>query len=57
MFIVIYISKNISKDIILKNVNENVFYKSYIVKKNMISFNTSDTLIHYSDKFNSQIIL
>ena len=52
----LYFKKHI-KDIILKNVNENVFYKSYIVKKNMISFNTSDTLIHYSDKFNSNNII
>ena len=51
-----YFKKHI-KDIIFKNVNENVFYKSYIVKKNMISFNTSDTLIHYSDKFNSNNII
>ena len=52
----LYFKKYI-KDIILKNVNENVFYKSYIIKKNMISFNTSDTIIHYSDKFNSNNII
>ena len=52
----LYFKKHI-KNIILKDVNENVFYKSYIVKKNMISFNTSDTLIHYSDKFNSNNII
>ena len=52
----LYFKKHI-KDIILKNVNDNVLYKSYIVKKNMISFNTSDTLIHYSDKFNSNNII
>ena len=52
----LYFKKHI-KNIILKNVNDNVFYKSYIVKKNMISFNTSDTLIHYSDKFNSNNII
>ena len=52
----LYFKKHI-KDIILKNVNDNVFYKSYIIKKNMISFNTSDTLIHYSDKFNSNNII
>ena len=52
----LYFKKHI-KEIILKNVNDNVFYKSYIVKKNMISYNTSDTLIHYSDKFNSNNII
>ena len=52
----LYFKKHI-KDLILKNVNDDVFYKSYILKKNMVSFNTSDTLIHYSDKFNSNNII
>ena len=49
--------KKYIKNIILENVNNDTLYKSYILKKNMISFNTSDTLIHYSDKFNSNNII
>ena len=52
----LYFKKHI-KNIILENVNNDTLYKSYILKKNMISFNTSDTLIHYSDKFNSNDII
>ena len=52
----LYFKKHI-KNIILENVNNSTLYKSYIVKKNMISFNTSDALIHYSDKFNSNNII
>ena len=52
----IYFKKHI-KNIILENVNNDTLYKSYILKKNMVSFNTSDTLIHYTDKFNSNNII
>ena len=52
----LYFKKHI-KNIILENVNNSTLYKAYILKKNMISFNTSDTLIHYSDKFNSNNII
>ena len=50
-----YFKKHI-KDIISKNIDENRFYKSYIVKKNMLNFNYNAELQHYSDKFNSNNI-
>ena len=52
----LYFKKHI-KDIILKNIDENRFYKSYIVKKNMLNFNYNVELQHYSDKFNSNNII
>ena len=52
----LYFKKHI-KDIILKNIDDTKYYKSYIIKKNMISFNYKDELHHYSDKFNSNNIL
>ena len=52
----LYFKKHI-KDIILKNVDDTKYYKSYIIKKNMISFNYKDDLQHYSEKYNSNNIL
>ena len=52
----LYFKKHI-KDIILKNIDENRFYKSYIIKKNMLNFNFNTELRHYSDKFVSNNIL
>ena len=51
-----YFKKHI-KDVILKNIDSNRYYKSYIIKKNMISFNYKDDLHHYSEKYNSNNIL
>ena len=45
------------KDIILKNIDVNKYYKSYILKKNMISFNYRDHLMFYSEKYNSNDII
>ena len=52
----LYFKKHI-KDIILKNIDENKFYKSYITKKNMLNFNYNTELQHYTDKFNSNNII
>ena len=52
----LYFKKHI-KDIILKNIDENRFYKSYITKKNMLNFNYNAELQHYTDKFNSNNII
>ena len=46
-----------TKDIILKNIDDTKYYKSYIIKKNMISFNYKDDLQHYSEKYISNNIL
>ena len=45
------------KDLILKNVDDKKYYKSYILKKNMITFNNKDDKIHFSEKFNSDNII
>ena len=52
----LYFKKHI-KDIILKNIDETKYYKSYIIKKNMLNFNYKTELHHYSDKFNSNNII
>ena len=52
----LYFKKHI-KDIILKNIDENRFYKSYITKKNMLNFNYNTELQYYTDKFNSNNII
>ena len=52
----LYFKKDI-KDIILKNINDTKYYKSYIIKKNMLNFNYNAELQHYSDKFNSNNII
>ena len=51
-----YFKKHI-KDIILTNINDTKYYKSYIIKKNMLNFNYNAELQHYSDKFNSNNII
>ena len=45
------------KDLVLENTDVNKFYKSYILKKNMISFNYRDDQVFYSDKFDSDNII
>ena len=52
----LYFKKNI-KNTILKNIDENRFYKSYITKKNMLNFNYNAELQYYTDKFNSNNII
>ena len=52
----LYFKKHI-KDIILKNIDDTKYYKSYIIKKNMILFNYKADLQHYSEKYNSNNIL
>ena len=45
------------KDVIFKNTDVNKYYKSYILKKNMISFNYRDHQMFYSEKYNSNDII
>ena len=52
----LYFKKHI-KDIILKNINDTKYYKSYIIKKNMLNFNYNAELHHYTDKFKSNNII
>ena len=52
----LYFKKHI-KDLILKNIDDTKYYKSYILKKNMISFNYKPDLHHYSQKYNSNDII
>ena len=52
----LYFKKHI-KNIILKNIDEKKYYKFYIIKKSIISFNYKDELQHYSEKYNSNNIL
>ena len=52
----LYFKKHI-KDIILKNIDDTKYYKSYIIKKNMLNFNYNVELHHYTDKFNSNNII
>ena len=50
--------KNHIKEIILKNINVNKYYKSYIIKKNMLEFNQGNKEpIYISEKHNSDDIL
>ena len=56
IYIDLYFKKHI-KDIILKNIDDTKYYKSYIIKKNMLNFNYNAELHHYSDKFNSNDII
>ena len=53
----LYFKKHI-KDIILKNIDTNKYYKSYIIKKNMLEFN-QDKLdpMYISEKHDSNNIL
>ena len=52
----LYFKKHM-KDIILKNIDVNKYYKSYILEKNMISFNYRDHQMFYSEKYNSNDII
>ena len=52
----LYFKKHI-KDIILKNIDDAKYYKSYIIKKNMLNFNYNAELQHYSEKYNSNNII
>ena len=52
----LYFKKHI-KDIILKNIDDTKYYKSYIIKKNMLSFNFRDDQQFYSEKYNSNNII
>ena len=52
----LYFKKHI-KDIILKNIDDKKYHKSYIIKKNMLHLNYNGELQHYSDKFNSNNII
>ena len=45
------------KDLVLENTDVNKFYKFYILKKNMISFNYRDDQVFYSDKYDSDNII
>ena len=56
IYIDLYFKKHI-KDIILKNIDDKNYYKSYIIKKNMLNFNYNAELHHYTDKFNSNNII
>ena len=52
----LYFKKHI-KNIILKNIDDTKYYKSYIIKKNMLNFNYNAELHHYTNKFNSNNII
>ena len=45
----LYFKKHI-KDIILKNIDDTKYYKSYIIKKNILDLNSKVELQHYSEK-------
>ena len=52
----LYFKKHIN-DLILENVNDKKYYKSYILKKHMITFNNKDDHVYFSEKFNSNNII
>ena len=52
----LYFKKHI-KDLILENVNDKKYYKSYILKKHLITFNNKDDHVYFSEKFNSNDII
>ena len=52
----LYFKKYI-KNIILENIDPRQYYKSYILKRNMLNFNYNVELQYYSDKFNSNNII
>ena len=52
----LYFKKHI-KDLILKNFDDKKYYKSYILKKHMITFNNKDDNLYFSEKFNSDNII
>ena len=45
------------KDLVLNNTDINEFYKTYILKKSMISFNYRDDQVFYSNKYDSVDII
>ena len=49
--------KKMMKELVLKHTDVNKYYKSYILKKNMISFNYRDDQVFYSDKYDSNNII
>ena len=51
----LYFKKHI-KELILKNINVDKYYKSYIIKKLMLDFNDKENK-YYSEKFKSNNIL
>ena len=51
-----YFKKHI-KDIILNNIDDTKYYKSYVIKKNMILLNYKADLQHCSEKYNNNNIL
>ena len=50
-------SKKHIKELILKNINVDKYYKSYITEKLMLDFNGEKEKQYYSEKFNSNNIL
>ena len=52
----LYFKKYI-KELILKNIDVNKYYKFYIIKKLMLDFNNEKEKQYYSEKFNSNNIL
>ena len=52
----LYFKKHI-KELILKNIDVDKYYKSYILKKLMLDFNNEKEKQYYSEKFNSNNIL
>ena len=52
----LYFKKHI-KELILKNIDVDKYYKSYITKKLMLDFNNEKQKQYYSEKFNSNNIL
>ena len=52
----LYFKKHI-KDLILENVNDKKYYKSYILKKHLITCNNKDDYVYFSEKFNSNDII
>ena len=49
--------KRYMKNIISKNTDVNKYYKAYILKKNMVSFNYREHQMFYSEKYNSDGII
>ena len=41
----------------IKDIDDIKYYKSYIIKKNMLNFNYKTELLHYSEKYNSNNII
>ena len=52
----LYSRKHI-KELILKNIDVDKYYKSYIIKKSMLDFNNEKEKQYYSEKLNSNSIL